>query len=110
MHRRPDAMTHCSSSLARVLAAALLTLAAGNDRSPILDTAAPLAAGALDFVVPVGVDLGAAPSGVVVADLDGDGHPDLAAATGARGVTVALARDGSFAPPRAFPAGDATNL
>ncbi|APR88415.1 Putative aggregation factor core protein MAFp3, isoform C [Minicystis rosea] len=88
----------------------LLALGACADHPPLTETAASFAAGALNFVVPVSVDLGAAPSGVVVADLDGDGHPDLAAATGARGVTVALARDGGFAPPRAFPAGNATNL
>jgi hypothetical protein len=103
-------MKHCSSSLVRAFATALLAVGACADHPSVTATAAPLAGGGLDFVIPTNVALGAAPSGVIVADLDGDGHPDLAAATGASGVTVALARDGGFAPPLAFSAGTASRL
>jgi hypothetical protein len=99
-------MTHCFSSVACALAAALLTLAACADRSPNLDTPAPLIGCGLDSV-----DLGAAPNAVVVADFDGDGLPDLAATSyGANGVIVTLGRRGGFGPPRAYPAAGGSNL
>jgi hypothetical protein len=47
---------------------------------------------------------------VVVADFDGDGHPDLAGTTGMGSVVVALARGGGFAAPHAFRAGQAWGL
>jgi hypothetical protein len=92
-----------------LFAAALLVLAACADRAPISDSAA-LTGCVLDFVAPSSVALGTRPAAVVVADFDGDGHPDLAATNGAGSVTVALARGGGFAAPRALPAGDARGL
>jgi FG-GAP-like repeat len=95
----------------RALGAALVALAAACAQgAPVADVGAALTAPAIRFVEPSTVDLGAPPNAAVVADLDGDGHPDLVAATGASGVAVALARDGGFAPPRAYPAGNASGL
>jgi ABC-type Fe3+-hydroxamate transport system substrate-binding protein len=101
-------MNHCSSNATRALAAALLALVTCADRAPIADAAAALTARTIDFGQPPTVGLGAAPNAVVVAD--GDGKPDIVAATGSKGIAVALARDGGFAPARASAAGDARDL
>ena len=94
----------------RALAAAVLVIpACVYSTSPAQDEA-DLEARAIDFVAPSQVDLGATPTALVVADLDGDGLPDLAAAAGTKGVSVALRKAGGFAPPTAYATGEARGL
>jgi hypothetical protein len=86
-------MTHRPSRAA--LAAALLALAACADSAPLLDTAAAPRAPCSDSI-----DLQGNARAVVVADFDGDGRPDLAAATYDGKLVVVLGRRGGFAAPR----------
>ncbi len=60
------------------------------------------------FVAPLAFDTGASPFAVVLADLNGDGFPDLATANlEGRSVSVLLGTgDGSFQATRHFPAGE----
>src|SRR4051812_39162117 len=98
-------MDRRSMQSTRAFLAASVALVAACGNHSLADTGAPLVAHAVDFPsVPV-VPLGAAPSAIAVADLNGDGRLDLVAAMGAAGVTVSLGWEGGFAPPSAIPAG-----
>ncbi|MEO5731149.1 MAG: VCBS repeat-containing protein, partial [Byssovorax sp.] len=64
------------------------------------------AAGSPDFdaarIFPAGTNL----KGIALADLDGDGVPDLALADVERGALILLGKgDGAFQPPSSFPVG-----
>jgi uncharacterized repeat protein (TIGR01451 family) len=65
---------------------------------------------ALEFASPVSYPVGASPSAAVVADFNGDGHPDIAVANSGSGdVTVLLnSGDGTFKPAVNFDAGMAS--
>jgi hypothetical protein len=84
-------MHACSTASRRTLTAAVLVMAAAcTDRAPLADARAPLAGHALDFAVSrvVGAEgFGLSITDVAIADLDGDGHLDLA--TGSRSGWVA---------------------
>jgi uncharacterized repeat protein (TIGR01451 family) len=70
----------------------------------------PTAGLAIEFANPVSYPVGASPEAVVVADFNGDGHPDIAVAnSGSGNVSVLLNNgDGTFKPAVNFDAGMAS--
>jgi uncharacterized repeat protein (TIGR02543 family) len=70
----------------------------------------PTASVAIQFASPVSYPVGMSPAAVVVADFNGDGHPDIAVAnSGSRNVSVLInSGDGTFKPAATFDAGMAS--
>lgn len=87
---------------------------ARNALVPMLLTAllplCPTVGLAIEFASPVSYSVGASPSAAVVADFNGDGHPDIAVAnSGSGNVSILLGNgDGTFRPAVNFDAGMAS--